>query len=334
MHVTVGICTRDRADSLARALRSIAASEYREYDVLIVDQSRSSETYAAICDLRARLPEFPQLTYIRSVTTGSSAAHNIAVRYATGDIIAFTDDDCEVAPQWLGQFVSYFDTHPHVAQISGAVLAGSHDLMQGFIPTYYVDEERQVASPWLKWREGGIGANMAFRLDALRSVGLFDEMLGTGAPLHSCLDGDMTYRMLRAGYTIASVPSICVTHHGFRTWEEGRTLMRRCSIGVAAAYTKYVRLGDMAVLPTLIFEWIRCISWSRLLLLQRRAGVRRFLAFTQGIILSFRYTIDPDKRIYHLVPESDDARQRSPDVHMHVLPAHTRVPATVSPPNC
>jgi GT2 family glycosyltransferase len=324
MRVTACICTTNRTQDLVRAISSIVASEYRDFEVLVVDQSHSDESYLAVRDLRATLPEFPRLTYIRSATTGSSAAHNISVQYASGDVIAFTDDDCEVASQWLGTLVSYFDTHPNVAQICGAVNAGPHDTTRGFIPTYYLHQEQLVATPWLKWREGGIGANMAFRLDALRAVGPFDEMLGTGAPLHSCLDGDMTYRMLRAGYTVACVPEVAVTHHGFRTWDDGRVLMRRCGIGVAAAYTKHLRLGDAAVLPTLLCEWMRCISWRRLFLLRRRTGLRRFLAFTKGILLSFRYRIDRAHHIYRRVianAANDDLKNLSPDVQVHMLPA-------------
>ncbi|HEX8036114.1 MAG TPA: glycosyltransferase family A protein [Ktedonobacterales bacterium] len=327
MHVTVCICTRNRTKSLIRALASVAASECRAFDLLIVDQGSTDETEQSIRDLRATLPQFPRLMYIRSATAGASAAHNIAVSHATGDIIAFTDDDCEVLPQWLGHIVSYVETHPDVSQVCGAVLAGPYDPTRGFIPTYDARHERQVASPWLKWREGGIGANMAFRLDALRSVGPFDEMLGTGAPLHACLDGDMTYRMLKAGYTVATVPEICVIHHGFRTWDDGRVLMRNCGIGVAAAYTKHLRLGDVAVLPVLLLEWWRCISWRRLLLLRRHSGLRRSFAFMQGIALSFRYTIDRDSSTYHYQASPDAVMLQPLDDHVSVLPPHTHTPA-------
>lgn len=332
MHVTVCICTRNRTDSLARALNSLAASHYADFEVIVVDQSASDETSVAIHTLRDTLAEFPQLTYIRSTTTGSSVAHNIAVRYATGDVIAFTDDDCEVPPQWIDHIVSYIETHPGVAQICGSVLAGPHDQALGFVPTCSILKERQLATPWLKWREGGIGANMAFRLDALRSVGPFDEMLGTGAPLYSCLDGDITYRMLKAGYTVASVPGISVMHHGFRTWTEGRELMRRCGIGVAAAYTKHLRLGDMAVLPTLLFEWMRCISWRRLLTLRQHSGLRRFLAFAQGIRRSFCYRLDRTTRTYRATVAYGDVNTSPPDVQVLVLPACTQAVPVLSPP--
>lgn len=331
MHVTVCICTKNRPESLIRALASIAASRYRTFDLLVVDQSTTDETEHSIRDLRATLLQFPQVTYIRSATTGASVAHNIGVSHATGDILAFTDDDCEVLPQWLDHIVSYFEAHPDISQICGAVIAGPHNAGQGFIPTYHTRQERHVTTPWLKWREGGIGANMAFRLDALRLVGPFDEVLGTGAPLHSCLDGDMTYRMLKAGYAVATVPEVCVIHHGFRSWDDGRMLMRNCGIGVAAAYTKHLRLGDIAVLPTLLLEGWRCISWHRLLLLRRHSGLRRFFAFMQGIVLSFRYAIDRASSTYLHEATTGNAGLQPPDEHidehLYILPPHTHEPS-------
>jgi hypothetical protein len=59
-----------------------------------------------------------------------------------------------------------------------------------------------------------------------------------------------------------------------------------------------VPLGDVAVLPTLIYEWLGCIYWPRLLRLQPRSGVARFLSFGHGICMSFQYGIDRQRRTY------------------------------------
>jgi glycosyltransferase involved in cell wall biosynthesis len=295
MHVTVCICTRDRGRAITATLCSLADSAYEDFDVVIVDQSAAGDTAEAVRQATAGDARF---AYIRSQSTGASSARNVGVAHARGPIIAFTDDDCDVPREWLSLIVRYFGEHPDVAQICGEVRAGPHDASAGFIPTYAVRSRRRIASPWLKWREGGIGANMAFRLDVLRNVGPFDTMLGPGAPLYNCEDGDMTYRVLRAGHSVLNVPDVYVIHRGFRTWQEGRVMMRHTGIAVGAAYMKHLRLGDMAVLPTLLFEWIRCISWSRLLLLRKHSGLARFLAYAHGMKLSFRYGTDRRMRLY------------------------------------
>jgi cellulose synthase/poly-beta-1,6-N-acetylglucosamine synthase-like glycosyltransferase len=294
-HVTVCICTRDRGPTIARTLRSIAGSGYDDYDVVVIDQSRSDDTEQAIAhigEVRTRL------TYARSQTVGSAVAHNLALERAHGPLVAFTDDDCEVSPDWLRLIVAHFHANPRVGEVCGAVIAGPHDPKQGFIPDSVIKRTAITSSPWLKWRERGIGANMAFRLDVLRAVGPFDPALGPGAPFRSCLDGDMTYRLLRAGYAVLDVPDAYVIHHGFRSWDEGTTLMRGVGLGMGAAYMKHLRLGDVAVIPTLAWEWVRFISLGRLITLRRRSGLARFAFYTRGVLSSFHYPIDRFRRIY------------------------------------
>jgi len=295
MHVTVCICTRDRGPTIATSLRSIGGSQYDDYDVVVIDQSRSDDTEQAskrVDTVRTRL------TYARSQTVGSAVAHNLAVECAQGPLVAFTDDDCEVSPDWLRLIVAHFQANPEVGQVCGAVIAGPHDAKQGFVPDSVITRMAMTRSPWLKWRERGIGANMAFRLDVLRAVGPFDSALGPGAPLRSFLDGDMTYRVLRAGYAVLDVPDAYVIHHGFRTWDQGTTLMRGVGLGMGAAYMKHLRLGDIAVIPTLFWEWVRFISWGRLIRLQRRSGLARFAFYARGMLSSFHYRIDRSRRIY------------------------------------
>jgi GT2 family glycosyltransferase len=159
----------------------------------------------------------------------------------------------------------------------------------------------------MKWREGGIGANMSFRLDVLRMVGAFDEVLGAGGPLYTCEDGDMTYRVLRAGYCVLQLPEAYVIHHGKRDWKEGQVMMYRVGVGVAAAYMKHLRLLDLAAVPLLLIEWARCISWKRLFLLQRHVGLRRFLGYARGLGISFRYDVDRQSRTYRLPQDRDMA---------------------------
>jgi glycosyltransferase involved in cell wall biosynthesis len=301
MHVTVCVCTRDRGPSVATTLRSLLASDHEDFDVVVVDQSATDETEQGV---RATVGGDPRFHYLRSATPGASHARNLAIRQASGPIIAFTDDDCEVAPDWLSAIVSAFAARQDVSALAGGVRAGPYNPEAGFIPTYWPRQERLVRSPWLKWREGGIGANLAFRQEVLNKVGGFDELLGAGAPLPSCEDGDIMYRVLRTGGTILMVPTAVVTHHGFRTWAQGTRMMRGTGMGVGAAYMKHLRLGDLAIIPTLLIEWLRCVSWRRLLLLRSQSGLRRFLAYAHGMRASFRYPIDRASHTYR-APSAD-----------------------------
>jgi len=311
MHVTVCVCTRDRGDSITDTLESFLALDYDDYDVVIVDQSAAGGTAKAVRSVDAARGK---LTYIRSSTTGLSAARNVAIAQACGQIIALTDDDCEVPADWLTRIVRHFRANPDVGQLCGEVRAAPHDPSVGFIPTFGVSRRRKISSPWLKWREGGIGANMAFREETLRAVGPFDELLGAGGALYSSEDRDITYRVLRAGYAVLDVSDVYVVHSGFRPWGEGRSLMHRAGLSMGAVYMKHLRLGDVAVLPTLVYEWWTSISWRRLLLFRPRTGVGRFLWYLRGLHASFRYDIDRRWRVY--VPIARRARAELSLIHI------------------
>jgi glycosyltransferase involved in cell wall biosynthesis len=310
-HFTVCVPTRGRGDSIARTLVSLAGMTYENFDVIVVDQSEDSRTNDA---MRSAVGDDPRFRYIQSQTVGLSVARNLAIGAASGSFIAFTDDDCEVSSDWLACIDSHFRDHPEVGMICGEVREGPHDAFAGYIPSFYLREPHIVSSPWVKWRARGIGANMAFRANVLKSVGPFDEVLGAGGPLYSCEDGDMTYRVLRSRASVMNVKDAYVVHHGFRDWQEAQVVMRRALLSVGAACVKHVRLGDMAILPTLIYIWFgRCISWRNLVLLRRNPGIGRFLFYGYGMLLSFKYGIDRPSRTYVLrrpkIPEREPLAQ-------------------------
>jgi len=295
MHVTVCICTRNRGDSILATLQSLVASTYSAFDVVIVDQSTNDDTARAVAKATAGDERF---RYVRSATVGLSVARNIAIGRARGPIIAFTDDDCEVSQDWLSVLVDCFSQYPDVGEVCGTVQAAPFDLAIGVIPNFMVQRKEVIRPPR---RSGGIGANMAFRLEALQVAGPFDELLGAGTRLWSGEDVDMAYRVLRAGYSVIKTPDAFVLHNGFRSWDQGgRALVRRSYISLAAVYMKHLRTGDMAMLPNLRHTWWNSISWKNIFLWRKSSGlgINNFVSFTYGLLLSFRYRIDHHRRLY------------------------------------
>ena len=276
-------------------LQSLAQSRYDKLDVMVVDQSLDGATESAF---RQTVGNDRRFRYVRSSTAGLSRARNELIALTDGDVVAFTDDDCVVAPDWIHRIVRSFDRRPNAGLVFGEVRAARHDPALGLVPVAIVPARRHVSSPWLKWRDRGIGANMALRRDVLRRVGGFDPILGAGAPLGAGEDFDMAYRVLRAGFEVLDVPDAVVVHHGFRNWEQVRRLMPASGLGAGAAYMKHLRLGDLAVLPTLVLEWTRCISWRRLMLLRRGSGVGLFMAFGRGLASSLGHDVDAISRVY------------------------------------
>jgi GT2 family glycosyltransferase len=241
--IAVVICTRSRPPGVKKALDSILAARPSPGLVVVVDQAGSSSI--------DHLQEFDGrrgVLRIHDQGTGLARARNIgtaAAEDAGATIIAYTDDDCTVAPGWLAGLDSAFASVPDVALAFGTTKAAEHDREQGTIPSYTVAKSaihRGLAS---KPHIEGMGACMAVRADAWRQIGGFDDQLGAGTPLASAEENDLSIRLLRAGFAVAETPEAEVTHHGFRRRPEVAGLVAGYMRGSGAATAKMVRIGGL-----------------------------------------------------------------------------------------
>ena len=102
MNVSVILCTYNRCGSLASALKSVAASQFRsptEWEVLTVDNNSSDQTRAVAEEFCKNHPG--RFRYIFEGQQGKSNALNRGIRESKGNILAFMDDDVVADPDWL-----------------------------------------------------------------------------------------------------------------------------------------------------------------------------------------------------------------------------------------
>ena len=109
--VTALVCTRDRPESLVRAVRSLLASSDVQFELVVVDQSDDLKSAQAL----APFASDARLRYVRSAARGAGAALNEGLRLARGEILACTDDDCEALPDWLAGMVRILGEQPTAA---------------------------------------------------------------------------------------------------------------------------------------------------------------------------------------------------------------------------
>jgi len=244
--VSVLIATYNRPADLARCLPTILANDYPDFEVVVADQSAgcaTADVVAAIGDPRVRL--------IHCDARGKGHAVNHVVPHLTGAVLAMTDDDVTVPPDWLRQAVAVLLCEPRPALICGALRAIPHDRECEFVPEYVPSGFHRVRRvplrlidpvPDFVW--SGVGANfVSWRAD-FEQLGGYDEWLGPGAPLGIADDLDLCYRALRAGFTLVHVPQVWVLHWGKRDGAHLKTLMARYGFGHGAAYTRNVLRGD------------------------------------------------------------------------------------------
>src|SRR5712692_7852477 len=104
-YVSVVLPTRDRPEVLTKAVRALLSSTFADFEVIVVDQSRDDVTAARV---QRMIAAHQPVRLVRDPGTGSSHARNVGIAASVGEIVAFSDDDCEAAPDWLAQIADAF----------------------------------------------------------------------------------------------------------------------------------------------------------------------------------------------------------------------------------
>jgi GT2 family glycosyltransferase len=247
---TIAICTRERPDDLARALRAVTRVAGREHPVLVVDNCPSTNATAQVVGTH------PHVRYVREDTRGLNAARNRALREAVTDVVAFCDDDVTPEDGWLEALRGAFD-HALVAGATGLTLPLELDTpaqewferSSPFGRGYFRHEFDPLHCTPQSAGQVGAGANMALRRDVLHLVGPFDERLDAGTPTMSGGDHEMFARLLAGGYRLVYEPAAVSWHRHRRTWPELRETLRGYGTGVYAMWTgRVIERGELAVL--------------------------------------------------------------------------------------
>lgn len=295
--ITALVCTRDRGNSPVATVRSVLAGAHPDFELIVVDQSTGDGTARALAPFLSD----PRLRFLRQQAQGVGRARNLGLREARGAVVALTDDDCEVPPDWLQVMGAVFAAHPTVAVAFCNVEAGPHDAALGFIPAYRRVGDKLLSGVRDKCAARGIGAGIAVRREAVLALGGFDERMGPGAEFPACEEGDLAVRALLRGYGVYETDAVAVRHAGFRTWEEGKALSRRDWLGIGAAYAKPLRCGHWRFLAVPAYELGRFALWppvSDLLHLRAPRGLGRAPAFFRGFARAWRTPIDPETLLF------------------------------------
>jgi GT2 family glycosyltransferase len=294
--VTAVVCTRHRAQDVARAAQSILGCGDALQSLIVVDQSADDSTQLAL----EPLMHDARLRYVRTDVVGKPAALNLALQLSTTDIVCLTDDDCEVPPDWLTVMAAAMRAYPRIAIAFCIVDAGPYDPRAGFVPAYHRTGNELIRTVGRRCNAHALGAGMAVNRQILLSLGGFDEMLGPGAPFQDCDDADIAFRVLLGGYSIYETDQARVVHHGFRTWEQGRGLAERNYFGIGAMCAKLLRCtpGRFGLATLHFWGNTYWLPIRDLLHLRKPQGIVRITAFMRGFARGWRTPIDRQRLVF------------------------------------
>lgn len=228
--VSVVIPTIGRVEPLRACLESIARCDAGAAEVLVVDQSGTSEVpdlVAGFDAIGARVVPCER----RGIAVGT----NLGLRSAAHDVVLVTHDDCTVDQSWIRVAAALMRDDPETI-LTGRVLPGGHDPLA--VPST-IDE----TVPHDFTGELSSGAlypnNMALNARLVLDFGGFDERF-----LRAAEDNDLSYRWLRAGRRLRYEPSLVVWHHDWRSHEDLERLYVDYWRWQGLFYAKHLRRRD------------------------------------------------------------------------------------------
>ena len=232
LSASVVIVSRDRPAELKKCLKALEFQTCASFELVVVHNETSKR---GISDAIA-----PNIKQISFEPANISAARNLGISHAAGDIIAFIDDDAIAEPTWLSRLLEPFSDRNTAA--TGGFVRGRNGISYQWTAELLnsLGEATPIEVPQTTAIRGSTdqclktqGTNCAFRRDVLVEVDGFDENY------HYYLDEtDLNIRLGRAGKSVAVVPEAQV-QHGFAsnaTRSANRAPKTLFEIGASSSY--------------------------------------------------------------------------------------------------
>jgi O-antigen biosynthesis protein len=196
--ISVVVCSCDGARTIEQTLAALQKLDYPDYEVIVIDDGSTDRTSTIAGSYPVKL--------IRTENRGLSAARNRGLEAATGEIVAYIDDDAYPDAHWLTYLGSMFLRSDH-AGIGGPNIAPPHD---GPVADCVANAPGGPVHVLLsdEIAEHIPGCNMAFRREKLMAIGGFDTQFRVAGD-----DVDVCWRLQERGWTIGFAPTAVVWHH-------------------------------------------------------------------------------------------------------------------------
>jgi GT2 family glycosyltransferase len=274
--ISVVISTFNGSRTIRDCLQGLTRLDYENFEVIVVDDGSTDGTADIVREYDVRL--------IRTENRGLSNARNTGCDAATGEIVAYLDDDARPDPHWLKYLAAMFGATTH-AGVGGPNIAPPAD---GPIADCVANAPGGPVHVLLSDREAEHipGCNMAFRKACLEAIGGFDPQFRVAGD-----DVDVCWRLQERGWTLGFHPAAVVWHHRRNSvrayWRQQRGYGKAEALLKKKWPEKYSGTGQLS--------WAGRI-YSR--------GLTRSLDLRRGRIYHGRWGAAPFQRLYQRAPST------------------------------
>ncbi len=245
--ISLVITTYNRAELLAGALKSVAASQFDDHgnvEVIVVDNNSTDGTRQTVENIREE--GFPfRLRYVVEPNQGLSYARNRGIDESDATFVAFMDDDQLLGSEFLSRLAPAFESTSAVC-VGGPLYLNNRGLVPKWLPPWLYDVGELDIGRDVKVLDGSeskklIGGNMAFVREELVNIGKYDVALGrSGGLLLSGEEVELQERLHAAGKKVVYHPDL-VQYHNFTLDRQTKHYWRKFFFNLGRS--RYRRLG-------------------------------------------------------------------------------------------
>jgi glycosyltransferase involved in cell wall biosynthesis len=205
MDISVVIPVFNGGRKICRCVRALQRQRtQRAYEIIVVDDGSTDGSLQCIKGNGVRI--------FKQANQGPAAARNLGVEKARGEIVLFTDADCEPLEDWIEQMVEPLEDHS-ISGVKGSYLSRQKKIVSRFVQLEYECKynkmKRDCHIDFIDTYAAGF-----IKKDFLRA-GKFD----TRFPTASVEDQEFSFRMWKKGYRMVFNPAARVYHtHSDTLW--------------------------------------------------------------------------------------------------------------------
>ena len=198
--ISIVVPAHQAEDTIDRCLDALKQQTIprKSYEIIVVDDGSSDRT-------RARVEAHGGVCLLNQSRAGPAVARNLGLEQAGGEIVLFTDSDCQPAPDWVERMVDPF-RDARVAGVKGIYLNCQQEIVARFVQMEYEDRyDRMARQEFIDFVDTYAAG---YRRDVLLAHGGFDPTF----PIVSVEDQELSFRLAEQGYKMVFVPHARVYH--------------------------------------------------------------------------------------------------------------------------